>query len=103
MDPFTFLNIFYTASNDSGTGWTDPKYDQLLNQANRSADPQKRYELLAKAEAYLLEQQPMIPLYTNATNFLKKPYVKGFYPNPGTMHAWKFVYIERDPSKWDRS
>ncbi len=102
MDPFTFLNIFYTASNDSGTGWTDPKYDQMLNQANRTVDPQKRYELLAQAEAYMLESQPIIPLYTNATNFMKKPYVKGFYPNPGTMHAWKFVYIERDPSKWDR-
>jgi hypothetical protein len=23
------------------------------------------------------------------------------YPNPGTLHAWKFVYIEHDPAKWD--
>jgi hypothetical protein len=34
---------------------------------------------------------------------MKKPYVKGMYPNPGTLHAWKFVYIERDPSKWDEN
>jgi len=32
---------------------------------------------------------------------MKKPYVKGMYPNPGTLHSWKFVYIERDPNKWD--
>jgi hypothetical protein len=32
---------------------------------------------------------------------MKKPYVKGMYPNPGTMHAWKFVYIETDRAKWD--
>jgi hypothetical protein len=31
---------------------------------------------------------------------MKKPYIKGFYPNPGTLHPWKFAYIERDPSKW---
>jgi hypothetical protein len=23
------------------------------------------------------------------------------YPNPGTLHPWKFVYIEQDPAKWD--
>jgi hypothetical protein len=39
---------------------------------------------------------------TQATNWMKKPYVKGLYPNPGTLHAWKFVYIERDTAKWDR-
>ncbi len=22
------------------------------------------------------------------------------YPNPLTMHPWKFVYIEHDPAKW---
>ena len=32
---------------------------------------------------------------------MKKPYVKGMYPNPQTMHAWKWVYIERDSAKWD--
>jgi len=23
------------------------------------------------------------------------------YPNAGSVHAWKFVYIERDAAKWD--
>ena len=31
---------------------------------------------------------------------MKKPYIKGMYPNPGTLHPWKFVYIEQDPNKW---
>ena len=53
--------------------------------------------MLAKAEAYLLDAQPVIPLLTPATSWMKKPYVKGMYPNPGTLHAWKFVYIEHDP------
>jgi len=43
----------------------------------------------------------VIPLQTQATNWIKKPYVKGMYPNPGTLHPWKFVYIEHDQSKWD--
>ncbi len=99
MDPFTFLGLFYAESGDGGTGWWDPKYAALLDEANRTLDPQQRYEKLAKAEAMLLDAQPVIPLFTPATNWFKKPYVKGMYPNPGTLHAWKYVYIEDDLTK----
>lgn len=101
MDPFNFLWLYYTPTGNNGTGWWDQRYADLLDEANRQTDHQKRYELLAKAEAMALEAQPVIPLTTNATRWMKKPYVKGMYPNPQTLHAWKFVYIERDPSKWD--
>ena len=50
-----------------------------------------------------MEQAPSIPLTVNATNWMKKPYVKGLYPNPGTLLPWKFVYIESDPAKWDKN
>jgi oligopeptide transport system substrate-binding protein len=100
-DPFTFLALFYTPKGDNGTGWWDARYVQMLDEANHQLDPQQRNELLAKAEAYMLDAQPIIPLLTNATNEMKKPYVKGLYPNPQTLHPWKFVYIERDPAKWD--
>ena len=100
MDPFTFLSLFYTGG-ESGTGWLDQKYVAMLDEANRTLDPQKRYELLAKAEKYMIDAQPVIPIDTAAVNWVKKPYVKGMYPNPGSLFAWKYVYIERDPSKWD--
>jgi oligopeptide transport system substrate-binding protein len=100
MDPFTFLSLFYTGG-ESGTGWLDPKYVAMLDEANRMLDPKKRYELLAQAEKYMLDAQPVIPIDTAATNWVKKPYVKGMYPNAGSLFAWKYVYIERDPSKWD--
>ena len=100
MDPFTFLSLFYTGGR-SDTGWLDPKYIAMLDEANRTLDHKKRYELLAKAEAYMLDQQPVIPIDTASVNWLKKPYVKGMYPNAGSLFAWKYVYIERDQSKWD--
>src|SRR5687768_810053 len=102
MDPFTFLYLFYGEKNDSSTGWFDPKYDKLLDEANLEEDEMKRFEKLALAEFMMIQEQPVIPLQTQATNWIKKPYVKGMYPNPGTLHAWKFVYIEQDPAKWDR-
>jgi len=99
LDPFTFLGIFYTSSNP--TGWSDPKYVELLDRANRTTDHQERYALLAQAEQILLDAQPIMPTTVPTTRMMKKPYVKGLYPNPTTLHSWKAVYIERDPSKWD--
>ncbi len=101
MDPFTFLGLFSTAGGDNGSGWFDQKYVDLLDEANRTLDAQKRYDLLAKAEKYMLDSQPIIPIETSSVNFVKKPYVKGMYPNAGSLYPWKFVYIERDRAKWD--
>ena len=47
-----------------------------------------------------MNQQIVIPLGVPGTSWMKKPYIKGMYPNPGTLHPWKFVYIERDVNKW---
>ena len=101
MDPFTFLALFYSPKNDSSTGWHDPRYDRLLDDANKLNDPYERFAKLAEAEFMVISQNVVIPLSTAGTNWVKKPYVKGLYPNAGTVHAWKFVYIERDPAKWD--
>jgi oligopeptide transport system substrate-binding protein len=101
MDPFTFLGLFYTAGGNNGTGWSDPKYTELLDEANRTVDHQKRYEILAQAEKILLDAQPIMPITVGTTRWMKKPYVKGMYPNPATLFAWKWIYIERDPAKWD--
>jgi oligopeptide transport system substrate-binding protein len=101
LDPYTFLDLFATPTGNNSTGWFDPTYARLLREANRETDPAARYAALARAEKMLLDMQPVMPLSTNATNFVKKPYVKGLYPNPLTLHAWKFVYIEHDPAKWD--
>ena len=102
-DPQTFLSQFYSQNNDSSTGWWNPTFDRMLDEANQTRDPMKRLEKMAEAEFFMLMDQPVIPLSTSGTNWMKKPYVKGMYPNPGTMHPWKFVYIERDPAKWDEN
>ena len=101
MDPFTFLSIFYTAENDNNTGWWDQKYVDLLDGANRITDKEKRYAMLAQAEQLMIDAQPIIPLETGTVNWTKKPYVKGMYPNASSLFPWKYVYIERDRSKWD--
>ena len=40
----------------------------MLDEANRTLENKKRYELLAKAEAYMIDNQPIIPLDTPSVN-----------------------------------
>ena len=101
LDPFSFLDLFSIPEGNNASGWYDPAYVRLLRDANREPDPMRRFELLSRAEKLLLEAQPVIPLYTNDTSFMTKPYVKGLYGNPLTIHPWQHVYIEHDPAKWN--
>jgi ABC-type oligopeptide transport system substrate-binding subunit len=101
MDPYTFLELFATPTGNNGSGWFDLGFVAKLETANLEQDPLERYRLMAEAEAMILEAQVVIPLYTTSTSWVKKPYVKGMYPNPNTQFAWKYVYIEHDPDHWD--
>jgi oligopeptide transport system substrate-binding protein len=100
IDPYSLLSIFATSGGDNGTGWNDERYVKLLDVANQTLDAERRNQLLAEAEQLFLNEQPIIPLMTTSTNWLKKPYVKGMFPNALTLHPWKFVYVERDSAKW---
>ena len=101
MDPFTFLDLFSTpAATTARAGSTRDTCDMLAD-ANREPDPAQRYEAAGARRAYLLDAQPSFRSTPTRTNWLKKPYVKGMYANPITMHPWKFVYIEHDPARWD--
>lgn len=73
---------------------------KLLDVANQTLDAGRRNQLLAEVEQLFLNEQPIIPLTTTSTNWLKKPYIKGMFPNALTLHPWKFVYVERDSEKW---
>ena len=101
LDPLAFLKLLYGNDNESATGWSNSEFDNLLDRANEERNPEARFALLARAEFLMLLDQPVLPVQTAATNWMKKPFVKGLCPNPGTLHTWKFVYIERNSEKWD--
>jgi len=63
-DPNTFLDMFVTGGGNNRTGWSDPRYDQLIAGAAAETDPQKRFVILREAEKILVcEQMPVCPLY----------------------------------------
>lgn len=94
MDPVTFLNMWLSNSGNNDTGWKNKKYDDLIEQAKREANPERRYQLLQTAENILLDEVPIIPIYWYTRIYLLDPKVKGWNPKLLDNHPYKYVYLE---------
>jgi len=93
-DPSTFLKTFTTSSGNNRTGWSNPEFDRLIAEADRANDPAQRMELFQKAEAILMEEMPLVPIYFYTRVYLQQPSVKNWHPNFMDHHPYKYVYLE---------
>lgn len=93
-DPSTFLDMFITDGGNNKTGWSNARYDELIARASRTADQQERYRLFQEAEQILMDEVPIIPIYTYATNKLVSESVKGWHDNIMDYHPYKYLSLE---------
>lgn len=77
VDPMTFLDTYVSDSGNNNSGYSNPKYDELVNAAKVEADVNKRWDMLKEAEDILMEDMPVIPLYYYTKPKAMKPEVKG--------------------------
>jgi oligopeptide transport system substrate-binding protein len=94
IDPNTFLSTFLSYAGNNRTGWNNPEYDRLVEAAACMADEKERYEAFQKAEAILLDDLPLIPIYYYTKVHLLDPSVKGSYPNLLDIHPYQDIYLE---------
>ena len=94
LDPTNFLDLFVTGGGNNRTGWSNPHYDELINQAAMTGEQEARYEILQAAEKILLEAVPVAPVYTYTRVRLIDPSVKGWADNILDQHPYKYVYLE---------
>ena len=80
LDPAYFLDCFRSGSGMNRTGWSDPTFEKLLDEAAASA-PDQRLARLAEAERLLLESAIVIPLYHYVCAFLVAPGLSGVQAN----------------------
>ena len=94
VDPTTFMDMFVTGGGNNETGWSNLEYDRLIAEAGRTADAAARFGLFQKAEAILLAEMPIIPIYFYTKVNLRRPEVKGWHPNILDNHPYKYVYLD---------
>jgi len=97
-DPMSFLAVWRSDSGNNYTGWSSDTYDQLLHQATRTPASTERLEILRRAEALMLAEAPIIPIYAYNHVFLLHPSVRGWHSTLLDHHPYKHVWLESNPS-----
>jgi oligopeptide transport system substrate-binding protein len=90
-DPASFLDLFISGSELNHTFYDNPGYDMLLESA-REETGEDRMHHLRRAEALLLRDLPVIPLYYYVSRHLVKPDVLGFVDNVRDIHLSRYLY-----------
>lgn len=73
LDPSTFLDMFYSKSGNSDTGWKNPKYDKYIEDARGANDNFLRIKFLHDAEQLLMDEMPIAPIYYYTRPILVNP------------------------------
>ncbi len=94
LDPYFFLENYLSGGANNLTGFASPEYDRLIRQAQVTLDPQARNECFQQAEAILMEQAPIVPIYFYTNIYLLKPSVRGWHSNPVDYHPLEELSLE---------
>lgn len=101
VDPSTFLDLLTSENTNNNTGWKNSEYDRILTESTRIRDPQERYAKMQEAEAILLDEVPILPIYWYTRVYLISPDVKNW--NPLLLDMRPYKHIDLEPSEGGKS
>ncbi len=95
VDPLSFFDMMVTDGGNNRTGWSSPRFDELVEEALATRDLARRQAIFAEMEEIFGREVPVIPLYTYTKYFAIDPAVKGVYPTLLDIHPLQAVWLER--------
>jgi oligopeptide transport system substrate-binding protein len=94
-DPMTFLDMFLTGGGNNNTGWSNARYDELVNKAMVEPDAAKRRAMLVEAEKIIVDDEfPIIPIYIYVNQGMKSDGLQGWYETVRDLHPFQYMYFE---------
>ena len=93
-DPNSFLDMMLSGGGNNQTGWSNLEYDNLIRKAAEATSTEERYKYFDKAEHILIDELPLIPIYTYTRVYMLHPYVKGWHPTILDTHPYQFLSLE---------
>lgn len=94
VDPMTFMDMWVTGGGNNQTRWSNKKYDDLIDTAKSSGDQKVRMKAMHDAEAILMDEMPIIPIYFYTRPYLMKPYLKGMIRLVTGHIDFKYSFVE---------
>jgi ABC-type oligopeptide transport system substrate-binding subunit len=89
--------MWISGGGNNQTGWSNKRYDSLISQATcKIVDTKDRMRALQEAEKILvMDELPVMPLYTYVNTGMLSPRVKGWSANILDQHPLKYISLER--------
>lgn len=97
IEPISFLDMWTTGNQNNNTGWSNPKYDQLIRDSYAAADPAERGKIMEEAENLFMNDYPIIPIYWYNRQVLVHPAVKGWNAKLLDNHPWRDLDLGTEP------
>ncbi|MEI0559964.1 peptide ABC transporter substrate-binding protein [Brachyspira pilosicoli] len=93
-DPLTMLQIMTSESDINYSGFSNERYDYLINFATTSTNEKDRMEALKEAEAILFKEMPIIPFIYRTDFLVVNPKLKNYIDDPLGRYRFNYAYIE---------
>jgi len=94
VDPHVFLEIWASKNLNNDTGFSNARYDALLEEALRAPNEKARYDIYQKMDALLVEELPVLPIYYYTSVKALSPRVKGYNSTLLDSHPYKYISLE---------
>ncbi|MED0958954.1 peptide ABC transporter substrate-binding protein [Bacillus paramycoides] len=97
-DPISYLDMFVTNGSQNKTGYSNPKYDELILKAKTDTkDLQARWNNLLEVEKILIKEDAVIaPIFQKGSAYVVKGAVKDIIPiNYGGKLTYKWASVEQ--------
>lgn len=76
-DPNTFLDIWVTDGGNNQTGFSNERYDELIDLASKETDLEKRESYFIECEQIIADQLPIGPAFWRAPSYACSDKIKG--------------------------
>ncbi|MPZ22537.1 MAG: peptide ABC transporter substrate-binding protein [Dehalococcoidia bacterium] len=94
-DAQNFIDVlFHTDSAQNDWNYSSSEVDTLIEEARAEVDDDRRYELYGEAEALIVEDLPIIPLFHGKNVEVVKPYIAGYEPPAFEIPFLRFIRVE---------
>lgn len=93
-DPLTMLQIMTSDSDINYGGFSNERYDYLINFSTTSTNEKERMEALKEAEAIIFEEMPIIPFIYRTDFLVVNPKLKNYIDDPLGRYRFNYAYIE---------
>lgn len=91
-NPAHYLDLLVSDAGNVNYGrFSNTEYDALMAEARRLPEIADRYALMREAEALVMREYPVVPLWSIAVKRLVNPALKGWHENHRDVHPVRYL------------